>query len=315
VGVAVVTTDLPGLPLLHRGKVRDTYNLGDRLLIIATDRLSAFDVVLPTAIPGKGVILTGLSEFWFAQTAGLMPNHLISTDPASFPEAVPEHGDHLAGRTMLVRRAERIDVECVVRGYLAGSAWEEYKATGGVAGEPMPGGLRIGDRLPEPIFTPAAKVDDGHDVNLSRRDLATMYGSELAERLELMSLNIYLAASELAEDRHLILADTKFEFGYVDGELTIIDELLTPDSSRYWDAAAWQPGRNPPSFDKQFVRDWLAASGWDKQPPGPELPPEVVAGTTERYIEAYRRLTGQEPALAEIAGSLREARSGAGERD
>ena len=261
-GVAVATFDLPGLPLAHRGKVRDTYDLGDWLLIVATDRLSAFDVVLPTAIPGKGIILTALSEFWFVQTAGLMPNHLISTDPASFPEEAQRQADRLAGRSMLVRRAERIDVECVVRGYLAGSAWKEYQATGRVGGESMPAGLRIGDHLPEPIFTPAAKVDDGHDVNLSRLDLATMYGSELAERLELMSLHLYQAASELADERQLILADTKFEFGFVDGELTLIDELLTPDSSRYWDPAECQPGRTArASTSNSCVTGWRRAAG------------------------------------------------------
>ncbi len=301
----VVETRLPGLLLINRGKVRDTYDLGDHLLMIASDRLSAFDVVLPTPIPGKGIVLTGLSAFWFDETSGLIPNHLITTDPGSFPAAAQPYGDTLAGRSMLVRKAERIDVECVVRGYLAGSAWEEYRTNGTVGGEDMPGGLRLGSRLPEPVFTPAAKIDDGHDVNLSRPELANMYGKELADRLELMSLNLYLAASELAEQRQLILADTKFEFGFVAGELTLIDELLTPDSSRYWDAATWAPGRTPASFDKQFVRDWLADTGWDKQPPGPELPPDVVAGTRERYAEANRRLTGQEAALNEQRGRTR----------
>ena len=294
---AVELTELSGLSLLHRGKVRDTYDLGDELLMVATDRLSAFDVVLPTAIPGKGILLTGISEFWFTHTAGLVPNHLITTDPTRFPDVVQDEIAVLTGRSMLVRRAERIDVECVVRGYLAGSAWTEYQSMGSVAGEALPKGLRIGDRLPEPVFTPAVKVDDGHDVNVARRDVANMYGQELAEKLELMSLNLYLAASEFAEERQLILADTKFEFGFVDGTLTVIDELLTPDSSRYWDAGRWQPGTSPASFDKQLVRDWLEASGWDKQPPGPELPAEVVAETRERYIEAYRRIVGREPEL------------------
>jgi phosphoribosylaminoimidazole-succinocarboxamide synthase len=290
---AVVTqTSLPGVPLLHRGKVRDTYDFGDQLLMVASDRLSAFDVVLPTAIPGKGKILTGLSAFWFAQTSGLMPNHLVSTDPSAFPAAAQPFGEQLAGRTMLVHRAERIDIECVVRGYLAGSAWEEYRASGTVCGEPLPSGLHLGDRLPEPLFTPAAKVDDGHDVNLTRRELVASQGDELADRLETMSLNLFLAASELVESRQLVLADTKFEFGFIAGELTLIDELLTPDSSRYWDGGAWTPGESPAGFDKQFVRDWLLASGWNKEAPGPELPPEIVSGTQERYAEVYRRITG-----------------------
>lgn len=293
---AVVTeTSLLGLKLLHRGKVRDTYDFGDQLLMVASDRLSAFDVVLPTAIPGKGKVLTGLSTYWFAQTAGLVPNHLVTTDPSAFPPAAQPYAELLDGRTMLVRRADRIDVECVVRGYLAGSAWEEYRADGTVGGEELPSGLLLGDRLPEPLFTPAAKVDDGHDVNLSRQDLADSQGKELADRMETISLNLFLAASELVESRQLILADTKLEFGFIAGELVLIDELLTPDSSRYWDAQAWTPGRSPAGFDKQFVRDWLLASGWDKEPPGPELPPEVVAGTQERYAEVYRQITGTDP--------------------
>ncbi len=298
---AVTETHLPDLPLIHRGKVRDTYDAydaGDNLLLmVATDRLSAFDVVLPTAIPGKGIILTAVSEFWFGVTSGLVPNHLLSTNTEDFPASVTPFRDAVTGRTMLVRRAERIDVECVVRGYLAGSAWSEYKEQGTVAGESMPAGLQLGDRLPAPRFTPAAKVDEGHDVNLGPGDLASMVGRELADRLEQTSLNLFLAASELAEERRLILADTKFEFGFIDGELTLIDELLTPDSSRYWDAAAWKPGVVPANLDKQFVRDWLDASGWNHEPPGPMLPDEVVVGTRDRYAEVYRRLTGNVPHL------------------
>lgn len=301
---AVTETHLPGLPLLHRGKVRDTYDAGDdQLLMVATDRLSAFDVVLPTPIPGKGIILTAVSRFWFDQTAGLIPNHLLSIDEADFPEVIATDRPMLAGRTMLVRRAERIDVECVVRGYLAGSAWSEYESRGTVAGEPMPSGLRLGDRLPEPLFTPAAKIDEGHDVNLGPGDLAATVGADLADRLEQTSLNLFLAASELAESRGLVLVDTKFEFGFVAGELTLIDELLTPDSSRYWDAAGRMPGQAPANFDKQFVRDWLVESGWDRELPGPILPAEVVAGTRQRYAEVYRRLAGLE--LPESAGSER----------
>lgn len=302
--VVVTETTLPGLRLLHRGKVRDTYDLGDQLLMVATDRLSAFDVVLPTPIPGKGQILTGLSAFWFTETVGLLPNHLVTTDLKAFPPVVQPYAELLGGRTMLVRRAERIDIECVVRGYLAGSAWEEYRAKGTVGGEELPAGLRLGDRLPEPMFTPAAKVDDGHDVNLTRQELVDHVGEELADRLEMMSLNLFLAASELVESRQLLLADTKFEFGLIDGELRLIDELLTPDSSRYWDANSWMPGRSPAGFDKQFVRDWLLSSGWDKEPPGPELPPEVVAGTQDRYAEVYRRITGVEPPGGTLAETV-----------
>jgi phosphoribosylaminoimidazole-succinocarboxamide synthase len=260
--------------------------------MVATDRLSAFDVTLPTPIPGKGIILTSVSSFWFGLTSGLVPNHLISTDTDDFPAAVAPYQEMLAGRTMLVRRAERIDVECVVRGYMAGSAWAEYQELGSVAGETLPAGLRLGDRLPAPRFTPAAKVDEGHDVNLGPGDLAAMVGRDTADRLEQTSLNLFLAASELAEERGLILADTKFEFGLIGAELTLIDELLTPDSSRYWDAAAWAPGSVPVNFDKQFVRDWLVSSDWDREPPGPILPDDVVAGTRQRYAEVYRRLTG-----------------------
>lgn len=288
----LATTDFPDLRLVHRGKVRDTYTLGDLLLMVATDRLSAYDVVLPTAIPDKGKVLTGLSVFWFSQTSGLVPNHLVTADVAEFPEAVRRYAPDVTGRSMIVRRAERIDVECVVRGYLAGSAWAEYQATGTVGGEAIPPGLCLGDRLPEPLFTPALKVDDGHDVNVSRSDLAGQLGSDLADTLELTSLNLYLAASELAAERRLIVADTKFEFGFIDEDLTVIDELLTPDSSRYWDAEQWAPGRPPASFDKQFVRDWLTDSGWNKEPPGPDVPPDVVAATRSRYLEVYRRLTG-----------------------
>lgn len=280
--------------------------------MVATDRLSAFDVVLPTPIPGKGIILTSLSAFWFGLTSGLVPNHLLSTDTRDFPDDVASSSDILAGRTMLVRRAERIDVECVVRGYLAGSAWSEYQEHGTVAGEPMPAGLRLGDKLPTPRFTPAAKMDEGHDVNLGPGDLEAMVGREVAEQLERTSLNVFLAASELAEDRGLILADTKFEFGFIDGELTLIDELLTPDSSRYWDAAIWEPGSAPANFDKQFVRDWLAASGWDREPPGPILPDDVVAGTLERYAEVHRRFTGSEPLVEMVSRHDGPVRQGPG---
>ena len=287
----VERTDLAGLPLFRRGKVRDNYDLGDRLLMVATDRLSAFDVVLPTPIPGKGVVLTQLSRFWFEHTSGLVSNHLITADLNDFPADLRAHGRNLVGRAMIVRKAHRLDVECVVRGYLAGSAWAEYRATGSVAGEPLPDGLREADRFAAPIFTPALKNDEGHDTTMSPADLADLVGPVMARRLEEASRDLYDVASALALRRGVILADTKFEFGLIDGELTVIDELLTPDSSRFWDAASYEPGRTPPSFDKQYVRDWLDQSGWDRAAPGPELPPEVVAGASARYAEAFARLT------------------------
>jgi len=289
-----MSDEMAGLPLFRRGKVRDTYDLGDHLLMVASDRISAFDVVLPTPIPGKGIVLTQLSRFWFELTDGLVPNHL-EPDEAIRTEIAARVGherETLAGRTMLVRKAERIDIECVVRGYLAGSAWAEYRETGNVAGEPLPQGLDRAAELPAPIFTPSTKVDDGHDVTISRADLAGIVGNDLASRLEEVSRNLYAVAHDFARQRGIVLADTKFEFGTIDGRLTLIDEVLTPDSSRFWEAATWQPGTEPPSYDKQPVRDWLAASGWDRRPPAPELPDEVVAGTVERYGEAFRRLTG-----------------------
>jgi len=282
-----------GLPIFRRGKVRDTYVLpdGERLLMVASDRISAFDVVLPTPVPGKGETLTRLSAFWFGQTDGLVANHFLSTD---LPDDDVWHAS-LAGRAMTVRRAERIDVECVVRGYLAGSAWAEYARSGTVAGESLPMGLERAARLPAPIFTPAIKYDHDHDVTISPSDLREVVGDDLAARLEEASRDLYDAGAAHAAARGMILADTKFEFGWVDGQLTLIDELLTPDSSRYWDAATWRPGIEPDSFDKQFVRNWLLDSGWDRTPPGPELPDEVVAGTVARYREAADRLMRPAP--------------------
>ena len=297
--------DLPGVPRFRRGKVRETFDLGDRLLMVATDRVSAFDVVLPTRIPGKGRILNALTTFWLHETRGLVPNHLIGTDldemaaGGALPEAVHAAGEMLAGRVMVVQKAARIDVECVVRGYLAGSAWAEYQRDGVVAGERLAEGLRQGDRLPAPLFSPAMKVDDGHDVNVAPADVADLVGGALARRLEEASRDLYEAAAAHALARGIILADTKFEFGLVEGQLILIDEVLTPDSSRFWDASAWAPGAEQPSFDKQYVRDWLAASDWNRQPPGPTLPPDVVAGTLQRYEEAQRRLMG--PPLAEMS--------------
>ncbi|HET8521915.1 MAG TPA: phosphoribosylaminoimidazolesuccinocarboxamide synthase [Thermomicrobiales bacterium] len=283
---------IDGLPLFRRGKVRDTYDLGDSLLMVASDRISAFDVVLPTPIPLKGAVLTQLSRYWFDRTRTLCPNHLITADIAEFPSDLRQFDDRLAGRAMIVKKAERIDVECVMRGYLAGSGWAEYQRTGTVCGVPLPPGLVEAARLPEPIFTPALKNDAGHDENVSMAEVERRIGVELAHQLEASSRRIYTAAAEVALRRGIILADSKFEFGFVNGELTLIDELLTPDSSRFWDTKTYSPGRAQPSFDKQFVRDWLVRSGWNKEPPGPELPADVVAGTARRYHEAFKRLTG-----------------------
>ncbi len=288
---AVLSIDLP-LPRFGSGKVREIFDLGDRLLLVATDRLSAFDVVMAEGIPHKGEVLTRLSAFWFTQTADIVPNHLISSDPADFPAEVQPQRAQLAGRTMLVRKAQRIDFECVVRGYLAGSGWQDYQATGGVGGNPLPAGLRQAERLPEPIFTPATKAASGHDINCTLADVAAVVGDTVAQRLKATSIALYTNAAELAIDRGIIIADTKFEFGLLDGELIVIDEMLTPDSSRFWAAGDYAPGQSPPSFDKQFVRDWLETQPWTKTPPPPHLPPAVIAGTAARYQEAYEWLTG-----------------------
>jgi phosphoribosylaminoimidazole-succinocarboxamide synthase len=284
--------DLDNLPLYRRGKVRDTYDLGDSLLMVATDRISAFDVVLPSAIPLKGAILTQLSLFWFQRTKQLVPNHVISGSIRDYPAHLQSHADKLRGRSMIVHKAERIDIECVVRGFLAGSAWAEYVKHGTVCGHPLREGLVQAERLPEPIFTPAIKNDDGHDENISRQRLADIVGIELAQRLEEASRSLYHVAVDVGQRRGIIVADSKFEFGMIDGELAVIDELITPDSSRFWNSATYEPGRDQPSFDKQPVRDWLQDVGWDKEPPGPELPADVIAGTARRYHEAFKRLTG-----------------------
>lgn len=283
---------VPQLPLFRRGKVRESYDLGDRLLMVATDRISAYDSILPSRIPNKGVVLTQLSRFWFERTRSLVPNHLLTTDVGALAELPEETRGALRGRSMIARKARRIDVECVARGYLSGSAWAEYRARGEICGIRLPAGLRESDRLPEPIFTPARKSDVGHDENISFATAGEIVGEAPARRLRDLTLAIYQAAEEYARTRGIIIADTKLEFGWIDGELAVIDELLTPDSSRFWDAARYQPGRAQPSFDKQFVRDWLTQSGWDREPPAPELPPEIVAATAERYIEAHDRLTG-----------------------
>ena len=278
---------------LHaRGKVRDVYEAGDDLLMVATDRISAFDSILPTPIPDKGRVLTGLSLFWFERTADVVGNHVITADPALFPE--PFAGEMtLAGRAMLVRRADVIPVECVARGYLSGSGWSQYGVDRAVCGVPLPDGLVESGRLPEPIFTPTTKADTGHDLPLTPRETRDLVGVGLAEKLKEVTLTIYERAAAISLERGIILADTKFEFGFCDGELILIDEVCTPDSSRFWPADRYAPGGPQPSFDKQYVRDRLDASGWDREPPAPELPVEVVAQTGARYREAYERLTGE----------------------
>jgi len=279
---------------LHaRGKVRDIYEAGDDLLMVATDRVSAFDVVLPTPIPGKGQVLTGLSLHWFEQTAEIVANHVITADARAFPPPFSSRPAELAGRAMLVRRAEVVPIECVARGYLSGSGWKEYRTTGGVCGISLPDGLVESDRLPEPIFTPATKEASGHDVNISLEAMADRVGRGLAERLKELTLSLYGFAAQRALERGIVLADTKFEFGFADGELILIDEALTPDSSRFWPADRYSPGGPQPSFDKQYVRDWLDGTGWDHEPPAPSLPAEVVEQTVARYREAYERVTGE----------------------
>ncbi|MGA2069326.1 MAG: phosphoribosylaminoimidazolesuccinocarboxamide synthase [Thermoguttaceae bacterium] len=286
----VLQTALPGLPV-RRGKVRDIYDLGDRLLLVSTDRLSAFDWVLPTGIPDKGRVLTQISAFWFDCLGE--PNHLVTTDVErmDLPPLVDRR--ELAGRTTLCRKAAVVPIECVVRGYLAGSGWQEYQRSGTVCGIRLPAGLVESSRLPEPIFTPATKAEEGHDENISFERTVELVGRELAEELRRRSLDVFRRGAEYALGRGILIADTKFEFGQVDGRLLLVDEVLTPDSSRFWPADQYAPGRPQPSFDKQFVRDWLSASGWDKNSPPPALPEEIVAKTRAKYVEAYERLTGR----------------------
>jgi phosphoribosylaminoimidazole-succinocarboxamide synthase len=281
-----IQTDLKGLTLLRRGKVRDVYEFGDHILLIATDRLSAFDVVLPTAIPLKGAVLTQLSRFWFDMMRDIVPNHMISADTDAFPKELQTYCDQLHLRAMLAVRAEMFPVECVARGYLAGSGWKEYKESGSVCGIQLPPGLRECDRLPEPIFTPATKAESGHDLNISFEETAKIVGRNHAEKLRELSFKIY------ALPRGIIIADVKFEFGIYKGEIILCDELLTPDSSRFWSRSNYRPGRPQPSFDKQYVRDYLEEIRFNKQYPGPELPPAIVKATMEKYTEAYRMLTG-----------------------
>ncbi len=285
-------THFAGIAPAARGKVRDIYDLGDRLLIVATDRLSAFDVILPTGIPDKGRVLTQLSLFWFHQLRDVTPNHILSG--TELPAPFDDYREELAGRTMLARKTKPLPIECVIRGYLSGSGWKDYRATGKICGIPLPSGLRESDRLPEPVFTPATKATSGHDENISFDEASALVGGPLAERVRAVSLEIYRRAAAYAEPRGIILADTKFEFGLLGDELIWIDEALTPDSSRFWPADQYKPGGPQPSFDKQFVRDYLEKIGWNKQPPGPELPDGVVAATRAKYREAFRILTGRE---------------------
>lgn len=290
---APATLTLDSLPLLRSGKVRDCYQFGDELLFVASDRISAFDAILPSAIPGKGAILNQLSGFWFEKTAHIVPNHLVQIGlPASVRTTNRAWFD---ARSTVARKADRIDFECVVRGYLAGSSWKEYQKTGELAGHQLAAGLERASQLPQPMFTPAMKNDVGHDVNITVDRLRDLVGNELADQLESLSLTLYAFAAKHAAKSGLLLADTKFEFGMIGEQLTLIDEILTPDSSRYWEARTWQPGTEPESFDKQFVRNWLDDSGWNHEPPAPQLPEEVIRGTQQRYIEAFQRLTGRDP--------------------
>ena len=304
----IIETNLPRL--LHRGKVRDTYLLDQgQLLIVATDRISAFDVVLPGGIPHKGLVLNRISAFWFEQTSHIVPNHFIvladapSARPLTAPLTAPSSAggdtpaslpEDIARQAMVVKQAERIDIECIVRGYITGSAWAEYRSQGTVSGQPMPPGLVEGQAFPEPLFTPTTKAEEGHDQNMSHQEVLDMVGGELAGQLADVSKLVYQFARDFALEKGIILADTKMEFGLLDGQLILIDELLTPDSSRFWDASGYQPGRSLPNFDKQFVRDWLSGQGWDREPPAPGLPDDIVAKTSDRYLEAYHLLTGEQ---------------------
>ena len=291
----ITETNLTNVALANRGKVRDLYDLGEQLLIISTDRISAFDVVLPNGIPYKGHILTGLSEFWFDYTKSIVDNHVITTDVSQYPAELQADAEVLKGRSMLVRKANRIDIECVVRGYIAGSAWSEYQADGTVCGEKLPTGLTESERLPELIFTPSTKAEHGeHDENISIAEMVEAIGKDLSDKIIQTSFALFEAASEHAEKSGIILCDTKFEFGQIDGQLILIDEVFTPDSSRFWPKDEYKPGSSPPSFDKQYVRDYLSDIGWNKEPPAPELPAEVIGQTSEKYLEAYRLIVGRE---------------------
>jgi len=290
----LLTTDFKGLKLFKRGKVRDVYDLGDKLLIISTDRISCFDVVLPCGIPYKGDVLTSISLFWFDFIKGVIPNHLICAEPDKYPEETKKYRTELMGRSMLVKKTKPLPVECVVRGYLSGSGWKEYKDKQSVCGIPLPAGLKESDKLPEVLFTPSTKADVGHDMNVDQKYVEGIVGKEATEKLKNVSIAIYKKASEYALNRGIIIADTKFEFGIYHDQIILIDEALTPDSSRFWPNGQYKPGKSQPSFDKQFVRDYLETLVWDKTPPAPKLPEEIIQKTSEKYLEAYKRLTGKD---------------------
>jgi phosphoribosylaminoimidazole-succinocarboxamide synthase len=287
---ALTRLDLPGLTPAHRGKVREMFDLGDHMLMVATDRISAFDCILPTGIPGKGKVLTALSVAWFRALDGVVDHHYISNDFNEFPDAFKAYSEALAGRSLLVRKAKRFDVECVVRGYIAGSGWKEYQRDGTVCGIALPKGLRLSDKLPEPIFTPATKEDSGHDENIAFGRMVDIVGREEAETLRRLSLSVYSNLAAYCATRGIIVADTKFEFGMIDGKFSLIDEVLTPDSSRFWPADAYEPGKAQDSFDKQYIRDYLETLDWDKTPPAPALPEAVIQASSRRYAEAYEQL-------------------------
>ena len=289
---AVTDTNLPGLKMISRGKVRDIYDLGDRLLLIATDRISAFDVVLPQPVPDKGKVLHQVSLFWFDHFKDVVPNHIAAGRVDDFPPELRAHREVLAGRTALVRKAKMFPIECVASGYLAGSGWKEYRTSGTVCGVKLPAGLKESDKLPEPIFTPSTKAETGHDENIDFERAAGIVGREAATTLRDLTLSLYAKAADFARGKGIIIADTKFEFGVIDGRVALCDEVLTPDSSRFWPADQYKPGGPQPSFDKQFVRDWLESIHWNKQPPAPSLPAEVIEGTRARYVEALRILSG-----------------------
>ena len=284
--------DLPGIPKVRSGKVREMFDLGDSLLMVASDRISAYDVVLPNGIPLKGEVLTMFSHFWFERVADLVPNHLLAKADEPLPQAVQSHAEQIGRRAMVVKKAQPLAIECVVRGYLAGSGWKEYQKQGTVCGISLPEGLDNSSKLPEPIFTPATKAEERHDENISFKEAINIVGKDIAEQARDLSIKIYNRGRDHAAEKGIIIADTKFEFGIFEGELILIDEVLTPDSSRFWPADLYAPGKSQPSFDKQFVRDYLETLDWDKNPPGPELPEDIVQKTSEKYIEAYTRVTG-----------------------
>lgn len=290
----LLKTEFGGLKLFRRGKVRDVYDLGDRLLIVSTDRISCFDVVLPCGIPSKGRVLTGLSCFWFDYIKGIVPHHLVTVDVEKYPKELQRYRGELQGRSMLVVKTRPLPVECIVRGYLSGSGWKEYKKSQSVCGIALPAGLKESDKLPQIIFTPSTKAEEGHDINVDQQYVNSLIGKETADKIARLSIEIYRAASDYALSRGIIIADTKFEFGLNNGEVTLIDEVLTPDSSRFWPRDLYAPGRSQPSFDKQFVRDYLETLDWDKTPPAPMLPGDIIEKTSAKYLEAFKKITGKD---------------------